>query len=123
MLALDPPSPPISPSEQFGLELLLDLSRVLRFEGQDDVVRLRIVESGESVTLASCLAKGWHLERSEGAVAIPRAVLRLVTTIAGVESEQRDARRDRYGRVPPAANDLVAAGQERSPVVSLAATE
>jgi hypothetical protein len=123
MLALDPESQPRGSAEQFGLELLLDLSRVLRFAGNGDTVRLRLIDGEEPVTLEACLARRWYIERSDGTVKLPRPVLRLMTSIAGAEREQCATRYDRFGRVRPEDNALVAAGKERSPVVSLAAVE
>jgi len=123
MLALDPESQPRGSAEQFGLELLLDLSRVLRFAGNGDTVRLRLVGDDEAVTLDSCLARGWYIERGDGEVAVPRAVLRLVTSIAGAAHEQHATIYDRFGRVRPEDNDLVTSGHERSPVLNLAALE
>ncbi|HZI41873.1 MAG TPA: hypothetical protein VFD67_09220 [Gemmatimonadaceae bacterium] len=121
MLALDAESPPRGSAEQFGLELLLDLSRVLRFAGSGDTVRLRLVGDGEPLTLESALSRHWHIDRADGVVTLPRSVLRLVTSIAGATREQRATTFDRFGRVRPEDNDLVASGHERSPVLSLAA--
>jgi hypothetical protein len=42
MIALHPHSLPLGPVEQFGLDVLLDLSRLLRFTGDGDVVRLHV---------------------------------------------------------------------------------
>lgn len=121
MLALDPESQPRGSAEQFGLELLLDLSRVLRFAGNGDTVRLRLLGDGEPLTLESCLARDWYIERNDGAVSLPRSVLQLVTSIAAAAREQRATSYDRFGRVLPRDNDLVASGHERSPVLNLAA--
>lgn len=123
MLALDPESQPRGSAEQFGLELLLDLSRVLRFAGRGDTVRLHLVGDDQPVTLESCLAHDWYIERRNGAVRLPRSVLRLVTSIAGAAREQHATSCDRFGRVLPGDNDLVASGHERSPVLNLAAVE
>ncbi|MFL5615614.1 MAG: hypothetical protein ACJ796_18250 [Gemmatimonadaceae bacterium] len=121
MLALDSDSSPRGSAEQFGLELLLDCSRVLRLSGSGDAVRLRLVGDDGPVSLESCLSREWHLERTEGVVSIPRSVLRLVASIAGAAREQHTTSYDRFGRVHAEDNDLVASGQERLPVVSLAA--
>jgi hypothetical protein len=122
MLALDPESSPRCSAEQFGLELLVDLSRLLRFAGSADTVRLRLVGDGESeVTLDSALARDWYIDRVDGALTLPRSILRLITAIAGATHEQRATTFDRFGRVRPEDNDLVASGRERSPLLSLAA--
>ena len=124
MLALEPANPPLGSAEQFGLDLLLDLSRILRFVGDGNVVHLRVVGDGESIfTIDSCIAHAWYIERSDGIVAIRREVLRLVTEIAGAVREQHATSYDRSDRVPSATNHLVESGYERVPVLSFAATE
>lgn len=125
MLAIDPQSVPLGPAEQFALELLLDLSRVVRFvggaeHGAADVATLRIVES-DPATLRACIDSRWLLQCTDGCVTIPRGALRVVADVAGAVAEQRSKERDRYARVPSTVNALVAAGLERAPVVSLAA--
>lgn len=122
MLALDPQSAPLGAADQFGLELLLDLSRILRCDTIGDVVRLRITDE-DAISIQACVSNRWMLHRADGIVSVPRGVLRLVTKIAGAEEEQRSERRDRFGRVPPECNALVSNRLERSPVVSQAAAE
>src|SRR4029079_18133993 len=106
MIALHPHSLPLGPLEQFGLDVLLDLSRLLRFAGDGDVVRLR-VSNGEA-SLGDLIASRWPLNRAAGVVTIPNGALRLIAEIAGAAAEQRSSERDRYGRVPSAVNVLVA---------------
>src|SRR5919198_4226840 len=120
MIALDKHSAPLGAAEQFGLDLLLDLSRLLRADAVADAVRLRVV-AGDPVSLHACRAQGWCIERQDGCLTIPTGVLRLVTSISSGEAEQRAPVRDRFGRVPPSANALVELGIERVPVVSHAA--
>lgn len=122
MLALDPQSVPLGAAEQFGLELLLDLSRVLPCDGRLDAVRLRIVD-GEAGSVRTCISSSWMIERGDGVLTLPRGVLRLITAIAGAEEEQRAALRDRFGRVPPECNALVIERLERTPIVSRAAVQ
>jgi peptidoglycan/xylan/chitin deacetylase (PgdA/CDA1 family) len=124
MLALDPTSTPNGPAEQYGLDVLIDLSRLLRFTGQADAVRLRLVDDPSlAVSLESCVARRWYIEHAEAAVLIPRAVLRLVAGIAGAAREQQTTRLDRFGRVPSEVNELVSSQLERSPVLAQAALE
>src|SRR5690349_4518382 len=116
MIALHPQSLPLGPVEQFGLDVLLDLSRLLRFTGDGDVVRLR-VSSGQA-SLDDLIASRWPLDRAPGVVTVPGGALRLVAEIAGAAAEQRSSTRDRYGRVPSSINVLAAAGTEREPILS-----
>jgi len=122
MLARDPQSVPLGAAEQFGLELLLDLSRVLPCDGSFDTVRLRIAD-GEAGSVRTCISSSWMIQRSDGVVTLPRGVLRVIAAIAGAEEEQRCALRDRFGRVPPECNALVIERLERAPVVSQAAVQ
>jgi hypothetical protein len=116
-------SAPLNGTERFGLELLVDLARLVPVEDPAaDVVAIEVVESptrGESVrTLA---ARKWGIEAGDGVVRLPRAALEVAAEVAGAVAEQRSGARDRHDRVPSAENALVAAGLEREPVVSLAA--
>ncbi len=107
----------LSPLEQFGLMVLVDLSGLLPVEGSPaPVVRLELAESGEAQDWAPPVLAG-----SDGAVTVERATLRKAGALAGAVAEQESTARDRHGRVPSSENPLVRAGQERSPWVSRAA--
>jgi hypothetical protein len=121
MIALHPHSSSLGSIEQFGLDVLLDLSRLLRYAGDGDVVRLRVAEG--DVSLSEIITKGWPLSRAPGVVTVPRGALRVVGEIVGAAAEQRSSMRDRFERVPSSANALVAAGVEREPIVSRCAVE
>jgi len=111
--------------ERYGLDVLLDLSRLLPVDDPAaDVVRLELHETpGAGEDLAEFLAGHVPIAVGEGELRLPRWTLRHVTAVAGAELEQRAPDRDRFDRVPAAANPLVGAGREREPVVSrLAAT-
>lgn len=122
MIALAPtPSgtAPLGIGERFALDLLLDLSRVLRVEGDGDVVRLRIVDGdARSGDLASLGARGWGITVAAGELLVERALLVVVHRIAGAVDEQLALERDRHGRVPSTANLLAQHALERVPVVS-----
>lgn len=122
MIALAPLAPGVAPlgaGERFALDLLLDLSRVLRVDSDADVVRLRIVEAeGCDDNLAALGARGWGITIGSGELLVERALLVLVHRIAGAVDEQYTSERDRHGRVPPAANLLAHQTLERDPVVS-----
>jgi hypothetical protein len=127
VLALAPSSTlaSLDGAERFALDLLLDLSRVLRFDGDDrvDVVRLDVgappkATEGLSDLRARAWTEGIHAGDAGGTVTLDRALLQLVHAIASATAEQRSPSADRYGRVPPSVNALVHAGVERDPVVS-----
>jgi hypothetical protein len=120
------PPPPHLPvqrlraEERYGLDVLLDLTRLLVVDDPEaDVVRLELDETpGAGEDLAAFLRTPGPLTIAEGEVRLPRWSLSHVAAVAGAEVEQRVSQRDRLDRVPVAANPLVAAGREREPVVS-----
>ncbi len=122
MIRLAPSTEALTGAERFGLELLVDLARLVPVDDPAaDVVALDVITEGNGAgSLVSLLAKRWLIEPGDGVVRVPRETLRAVTEIAGAAVEQRSGARDRYGRIPPAANPLVAAGLERGAVVSRA---
>jgi hypothetical protein len=114
----------LRPAERYGLEVLLDLSRLLLVERAEcPVVQLRVVEKDSAGSAAADVSPQAALQRGEGELRITSAALRGVAEIAGGGAEQRATARDRHGRVPATENPLVAAGQSRRPVVSLLAVE
>src|SRR6266705_3073178 len=102
MIRLPHPVIPLSGVERYGLELLVDLSRLVPADREfGDIVRLQILEQGpENAGLLGCMSHDWYLERSDGVVGIPRTVLGLVGSVAGGVAEQRSKERDRHDRVP-----------------------
>jgi hypothetical protein len=124
MISIDTGVNKLLASERYGLELLIDLSRLLPVEHAEcDLVRLTVAERSSAGSAAADLSAHAALERADGEVRVSRAALRAVTEVAGGAIEQRSTRTDRHGRVPAAENPLVAAGQSRRPVVSLLAQE
>jgi hypothetical protein len=126
VLALAPPAPgavPLDAGERFALDVLLDLSGVLRAEGaaSASAVQLHVADdgSGAAPDVRSLATAPW-LRIADGEVTMPRSILGLVRDVAGAGAEQRAVSRDRYDRVPSAENRLVDAGNslERAPVVS-----
>ncbi|HYF38291.1 MAG TPA: hypothetical protein VD930_01300, partial [Gemmatimonadales bacterium] len=114
----------LHPSERYGLEVLIDLSRLLPVEQAEcDLVRLTLAERPSAGSAPADLSSQAALERAEGEVRLSRAALRAVAEVAGGAFEQRSKANDRHGRVPSSENPLVAAGQSRRPVVSLLAQE
>lgn len=123
MLRLPGPAAPLAASERYALELLADLARLVPVDDPAaDVVRVEVTdEPHDPASLAAAAARGWHLTVRDGAVVAPRSVLRLVAGVASARTERESSARDRHGRVPPAANALIAQSLERDPVVSRAA--
>jgi hypothetical protein len=114
----------LRPAERFGLDLLIDLSRLLVAERAEcDLVHLTVVERESAGSVAADLSSQAAFERRDGEVRVTTAALRSVAEVAGAAVEQRSTATDRHGRVPAAENPLVKAGLSRTPVVSLLGVE
>src|SRR5579859_2549372 len=111
----------LTPAEQHGLDVLLDLSRLVRVRGTEFAVEIELVESANQTHLAECIARRWLLDVTDGRVRLPRSVLRIVTAISGAADEQRATARDKFGRVLAADNALVKVAAHDGPVLSQAA--
>ena len=107
----------LSSAEQFALDLLVDLSRLVPASPLLEVTRLEVSNGQNSRDLRGWEAAGWGIEVADGVVRVPRAILRAAVDVAGAAVEQRATDRDRYRRVPSSANPLVREGLERSPVI------
>jgi hypothetical protein len=119
MIRVDVSADALRPPERYGLNLLIDLSRLLVAERTEcDVVRLTVVERQSAGSAAADLSSQAALERADGEVQVSTAALRAVAEIGGGGIEQRCTTTDRHGRIPSAENPLIAAGQSRRPVVS-----
>jgi hypothetical protein len=124
MIRVDVAPERLGAAERYGLDVLIDLSRLLVVERAEcELVRLTVVERDSAGSAAADLSAMAALERAEGEVRITTAALRGVAEVAGTAAEQRSPATDRLGRVPAAQNPLVAAGQSRRPVVSSLAVE
>jgi hypothetical protein len=111
----------ISPAERFALELLTDLSSVLRLDGSAEVVRIVVAGPATEPSLAALRARDWGIVAGDGIVTIDRALLHFVVGVAGAVSEQHATAADRFNRVPASETAPVKGGFEREPVVSIAA--
>lgn len=120
MLAL-PDDASISPDERFALEMLADLSCVLRLEGFGDVVRVAVVGPSRSATAAELRSRDWGITARDGIVEVERALLQFVISVSGAATEQQSTEADRFQRVPASATPPVQGGFEREPVISIAA--
>lgn len=123
MIRMPPATAGLTAAERYGLEMLVDLARLVPVEDPSLTVTVLDLgdEPGPCADLAGCLAHRWGIVAGQGVVHIPRAALRMVADLAGAGAEQRSVARDKHGRVPSSENPLVALGLERDPVVSRAA--
>jgi hypothetical protein len=121
VLRVIPPVPPLSAIEQFGLDVLVDLSRVLVVaDSVGEGVPLTVVGAPGTLSLPEARARR-SIVAKDGGVTIERPVLTLAGELVGAVAEQRTDAADRFGRVPPSANQLVQGSEEREPIVSLMA--
>jgi hypothetical protein len=120
---VEPPTP-LAPAERFALDLLVDLSRLLRADALPkdvDVVRLVVTDRPAAGDVRALHETGWGIVAADGEVRLPRAALARLAAIAAGEAEQRSMSTDRFGRVPSSENVLAAEGLEGEPVVAAAA--
>ncbi len=125
MIRLDHPEH-FAPSEQFALSVLLDLSRLLVVADEfADVVTISVTDrtSGGLAEPSTLEADRWGIRVRQGSVELPRTLLQFTSDIVGAAAEQRSDARDRFDRVPPTANPLVAAEAWDRPLVSTIAGE
>ena len=107
--------------EQYGLTVLLDVSRLVPVDDPSaDVVRLAVHERESGDTFDAFLRGAWQLERADGSVTISRALLTHVAALAGGGAEHAAITREgnHVVRVPPEANPLVRAGRFREPLLN-----
>ncbi|MEA2723148.1 MAG: hypothetical protein QOH59_919 [Gemmatimonadales bacterium] len=124
VILIDVAADRLSAAERFGLDVLVDLSRLLVAQRAEcDLVRLVVIDRASAGSAAADLSTQAALERGDGEVRITTAALRAVAEVAGGAIEQRSTVTDRHGRVPATENPLVVAGQSRKPVVSQLAVE
>lgn len=121
MIALSSGIARLDNGKRFALDLLLDLSCILRYEGEGDVVRLEVVECEAAASLTELLARDWGISVGDGRVTVEAGLLWLVQEVAGASAEQGTDAADRFGRVPASENVLVREQLERTPIVSLIA--
>lgn len=104
MIFVDSRPDSLEPFERFGLEVLLDQSRLLRMEVPvPGVVRLAIGPDGGEDDLT---ALSRPLSRRAGEVVVSRSQLGALGRLAGAAAEQASIVSDRIGRVPTSENVL-----------------
>ncbi|MDH5550479.1 MAG: hypothetical protein OEZ42_11295, partial [Gemmatimonadota bacterium] len=104
----------LPPLEQYGVTVLLDLSRLLVVADEyADVVTVSVVDDAAAGggDLSSLETDRWGIRIRQGGIDLPRGLLELTRNIVGAAVEQRSQARDRFDRVPPGENPLVAAGR------------
>jgi hypothetical protein len=126
MIRLPAPTTPgaAGAPDQRHLGLLTELARLIPVADQAaDVVRIELTDRPESFsTPGAWRAAEWGIESGDGVVRVARAGLRCAGDLVAATAELATTARDRFDRVPAAANALVSAGLEREPVVSQAAS-
>jgi peptidoglycan/xylan/chitin deacetylase (PgdA/CDA1 family) len=123
VIRLDATAAPRTAAARWALEVLVDLSALLRVDDPGgDVVTLRVPERADAVgSVAAARMAGWGVAVGDGEVTVDEGVLSLVARIASAADEQRSTRADRHGRVPSADNQLVRERLEGEPVLHEAA--
>jgi hypothetical protein len=113
MLRFSPAALALDPSLRYGLDVLVDQSRVLVVDDPAaDVVTLDVDSTPGA----------WGFTVSEGKVTVATSALVRALLVAGAEAEAHSSARDRYGRVPSSANPLVRDNSsERQPMITQAA--
>jgi len=128
MIRLPAPATPGAPGAPGApdrrLLLLIELARLIPVtDATSDVVRIELTDRPASFTdVGAWRAAGWGIDAGDGVVRVADAALEMAWDIVTATAELESTARDRFDRVPATANALVAAGLEREPVVSQAAT-
>ncbi|MFI5235382.1 MAG: hypothetical protein ACHQXA_06705 [Gemmatimonadales bacterium] len=110
-----PDASSLSAEAQYGLTVLLDLSRLVVGNGPTESVRLEVTEA---VLPPGILPPADSITHADGLVQVPAATLVRAGALAGASVERASSLRDRFDRVPAAANPLVIGGVERAPILS-----
>lgn len=122
VLRLASDSTPLTAADRHALDMLLDLTRLVRADEAIDAVQLRVVEGGhEPASLSALESRQWTIGRAPDEVRIERGLLKVIIDVAGFVAEARSPQRDRFGRVPSTETPIVAAHLERRPVFSAVA--
>ena len=113
-------SPTLTALERFGLDVLVDQSRLLVVDGDapDVVVVSDIGADDQDASRPESWARADSFHRADGHVSVPRELLRAVGAMASTLAEQQSDAADRFGRVPSSVNEAYAAGVARNPVVT-----
>ena len=119
MIYLEAARNQLTPLEQFGLTVLVDLSGLLPVESPTSSVVSLSITPGTS----SAAGQPVVFAVEPGGVSVSRAALAQLAGVAGAVAEQESTAEDRHQRVPSQVNALVAAGQTQSPWVNASARE
>jgi peptidoglycan/xylan/chitin deacetylase (PgdA/CDA1 family) len=102
----------LGPRARFGLELLLDASRLIPVDPGSTVPALELAVDPTAVERP--------VKPDGRRLTVTRGHLEAIARLAGAAEEQLSRARDRYGRVPTPVNPLVAGGTADLPVVNRA---
>jgi hypothetical protein len=109
-------------SDQYALDLLIDLARLVATEDAADAscadaVRIAVDDHAPGHWEPARAPEGvFGIE--PGRISVPRTVLASVVSIAAARGEQDATAHDRFGRVPSGQNELVRCAADRSAPVS-----
>ncbi|MGH7633970.1 MAG: hypothetical protein ACRENC_09595, partial [Gemmatimonadaceae bacterium] len=80
-MIVQPDRAALAPAEQYALDLLIDLSRLVPADDAEmDLVHLRIAEEQGSVdSIRALAAANWGITHGDGFVRVPRRTLGLIT--------------------------------------------
>jgi hypothetical protein len=110
----------LAAADRFGLQMLVDLSRVAPVDPDvgGDIVRLEMREDGAEIDVLRPESGIIVASEDSGRVTLPQSLARRVVAIASAAAEQHSTARDAHQRVPSSENEMVKGGSERSPVLS-----
>ncbi len=108
------PEQGLTPLERHGLDVLVDLSRLLPAPASLGAMRLEVVEGGP-LGLTGLREQPVVVE---GALRVPRNLLRAIGNLVTAAAEQATTERDPLGRVPSSVNAMVMGGVAEEPLVS-----
>ena len=117
MIYLEAARSQLSPLEDFGLTVLVDLSALLRVASPSEKVISLAVNDDSAAGIGEPVTFGGGL----GTVGISRRTLAAVGTVAGAIAEQESRAEDQHQRVPSEVNAMVAGGATQSPWISAVA--
>jgi hypothetical protein len=109
----------LTPVARHGLQVLIDLSRLLPAPAGLGAVGIELTDEGDG----SLRDLGAPFRVVDGRVRIPRPLLTNIGEIVSAKAEQVSTARDRLGRVPTGANALVLQGLDGTPVISFLAAQ
>jgi hypothetical protein len=108
----------LSTAALFALELLLDLSGLVRVDDPTaDVLALEVDRNHVDGVRDAEELQRWTPRYADGRLCVGADTLDTIAEIASARSEQQSVKTDRFGRVPSSENALVAQALDRTPIL------